>query len=135
MSAWNEDRLARLKRLWPEGRSADWIARDLGGGLTRNAVLGQVRRLGLSGATGSRVRRPARQGGPALVAPTAGSVSILSVRRTDCRWPYGDPAEKSFSLCGCPVQRGAFCAAHAAIAYRGPATPIDALMAFAEPVP
>ena len=70
-----------------------------------------------------------------LVAPAAGSATILSVRRTDCRWPYGDPAEKSFSLCGSPVRRGAFCAAHAALAYRGPATPIDALMAFAERVP
>ncbi|MBX9616512.1 MAG: GcrA family cell cycle regulator [Caulobacteraceae bacterium] len=135
MSAWNEDRLTRLKRLWPQGRSADWIARELGGGLTRNAVLGQVRRLGLSSVAGNRAPRPSRQEVPALVAPAAGSATILSVRRTDCRWPYGDPAEKSFSLCGSPVRRGAFCAAHAALAYRGPATPIDALMAFAERVP
>lgn len=118
MSSWNEDRLARLKHLWPQGRSAARIARDLGGGLTRNAVLGQVRRLGLS--TGDR-RRPERPGPPtavAAVAPPTGSVSILNVRRTDCRWPYGDPSEVGFSLCGQRVSHGAYCDAHAAVAYR-----------------
>lgn len=135
MSAWNEDRLARLKSLWPQGHSADWIARDLGGGLTRHAVLGQVRRLGLSTGDPRREGRRPRQAKVVPVAPASGSATILSVRRADCRWPYGDPAEPSFSLCGCPVERGSFCAAHAAIAYRGPAPSIETLMAFAGRVP
>ena len=48
MSAWTQARINLLKRLWPEGRSAETIALELGGGLTRNAVLGKVARLGLS---------------------------------------------------------------------------------------
>lgn len=46
---WNDTRVARLKKLWSEGRSAAEIAADLGCGVTRNGVIGKVHRLGLSG--------------------------------------------------------------------------------------
>lgn len=52
--AWTEDRVEVLKKLWAEGLSASQIAKQLGG-VTRNAVIGKVHRLGLSGrATPSR---------------------------------------------------------------------------------
>ena len=52
--AWTEDRVEVLKKLWAEGHSASQIAKQLGG-VTRNAVIGKVHRLGLSGrATPSR---------------------------------------------------------------------------------
>src|SRR3954471_17849588 len=44
---WTEERIERLTKLWTEGFSASQIAADLGGGLTRNAVLGKANRLGL----------------------------------------------------------------------------------------
>ncbi|MGI9392317.1 MAG: GcrA family cell cycle regulator [Parvibaculales bacterium] len=47
--AWTEDRVAQLKRLWMEGLSASQIATEMGGGISRNAVIGKVHRLGLSG--------------------------------------------------------------------------------------
>ena len=58
--AWTEDRVETLKKLWADGLSASQIAKQLGG-VTRNAVIGKVHRLGLSGrATPSRPsRRPA----------------------------------------------------------------------------
>ncbi|WP_298123201.1 GcrA family cell cycle regulator [Brevundimonas sp.] len=46
---WTEDRVGALKKLWLEGQSASQIAKALGGGVTRNAVIGKVHRLGLSG--------------------------------------------------------------------------------------
>ena len=46
-AGWTEPRIERLKQLWPEGLSATEIAKVLGGGLTRCAVLGKVHRLGL----------------------------------------------------------------------------------------
>ena len=53
--AWTEDRVEMLKKLWTEGLSASQIARQMGG-VTRNAVIGKVHRLGLSGrATPARV--------------------------------------------------------------------------------
>ena len=53
--SWNDERIDRLSRLWLEGRSASQIAAELGQGVTRNAVIGKVHRLGLSG----RARVPA----------------------------------------------------------------------------
>ena len=55
---WNEERVELLKKLWAEGLSASQIASRLGG-VTRNAVIGKVHRLGLSGrATSSRSSNP-----------------------------------------------------------------------------
>src|SRR5262249_3699026 len=55
---WSDDRVEQLKTLWTEGLSASQIARALGG-VTRNAVIGKVHRLGLAGrASPSRSDRP-----------------------------------------------------------------------------
>ncbi|VAW00252.1 GcrA cell cycle regulator [hydrothermal vent metagenome] len=45
--SWSEDRVETLKKMWGEGQSASQIAKELGG-VTRNAVIGKVHRLGLS---------------------------------------------------------------------------------------
>ena len=45
--SWTTERVEQLKRLWAEGQSASQIAKELGG-VTRNAVIGKVHRLGLS---------------------------------------------------------------------------------------
>lgn len=47
-NGWTEDRVALLKKLWTDGLSASQIAKQLGG-VTRNAVIGKVHRLGLAG--------------------------------------------------------------------------------------
>ena len=55
---WSDDRVEQLKTLWTEGLSASQIARALGG-VTRNAVIGKVHRLGLAGRAGpARAERP-----------------------------------------------------------------------------
>lgn len=54
--AWTDERVELLKKLWAEGLSASQIAGRLGS-VTRNAVIGKVHRLGLSGrATTSRMK-------------------------------------------------------------------------------
>jgi GcrA cell cycle regulator len=45
--SWTDDRVDVLKKMWGEGQSASQIAKELGG-VTRNAVIGKVHRLGLS---------------------------------------------------------------------------------------
>ncbi len=45
--SWTDERVETLKRMWSEGQSASQIAKELGG-VTRNAVIGKVHRLGLS---------------------------------------------------------------------------------------
>jgi GcrA cell cycle regulator len=80
---WTDERVELLKKLWADGLSASQIAAELGG-ITRNAVIGKVHRLGLSGRAKSpssaaprprkarssgqmlRVSRPAIRGNTAL---------------------------------------------------------------------
>jgi len=72
---WTDERVELLKKLWQDGLSASQIAKQLGG-VTRNAVIGKVHRLGLSGrAAPSKPARPAfkapRQARPVTAAPSA----------------------------------------------------------------
>ncbi|MCK9550726.1 GcrA family cell cycle regulator [Aquamicrobium sp.] len=56
---WTDERVELLKKLWTEGLSASQIAAQLGG-VSRNAVIGKVHRLKLSGR-GRTTAAPARQ--------------------------------------------------------------------------
>lgn len=49
--SWTDERVELLKKMWAEGQSASQIAKELGG-VTRNAVIGKVHRLGLSNRVG-----------------------------------------------------------------------------------
>lgn len=55
-SPWTDDRVEMLKRLWADGLSASQIAVELGA-VNRNAVIGKVHRLGLSGRRKPRARQ------------------------------------------------------------------------------
>lgn len=57
--SWTDERVENLKKLWAEGLSASQIAGRLGG-VTRNAVIGKVHRLGLSGRATTSRAKPAR---------------------------------------------------------------------------
>ncbi len=57
--SWNDERVDLLSKMWLEGRSASQIAAELGQGVTRNAVIGKVHRLGLSGRAAATTRAPA----------------------------------------------------------------------------
>ncbi|MFD1695145.1 GcrA family cell cycle regulator [Roseibium aestuarii] len=69
--SWTNERVELLKKLWTEGHSASQIAAELGG-VTRNAVIGKVHRLGLSGRakTAAPVAKTRR---PRAAAPAASS--------------------------------------------------------------
>ena len=68
---WSDDRVEQLKKLWEGGLSASQIAAELGN-VTRNAVIGKVHRLGLSGRAKS----------PTSAAPRPRKAAPGSV----CRW-------------------------------------------------
>src|ERR1700757_855090 len=46
--SWTDERIALLKKMWKEGKSAADIAKTLAKGVTRNAVIGKAHRMGLS---------------------------------------------------------------------------------------
>ncbi|WP_265499256.1 GcrA family cell cycle regulator [Paracoccus beibuensis] len=65
--SWTDERVETLKRMWSEGQSASAIAKELGG-VTRNAVIGKVHRLGLSNRTEEAEVAPEPQPAPEPVA-------------------------------------------------------------------
>lgn len=127
--AWTDDRVKVLTKLWADGLSASQIAKELGG-VTRNAVIGKVHRLGLSGRakpsrpkvarvakakakprTAAPVKRVAKAPEPVEVAPVVAPIeakplpngeyaTILTIRDHMCKWPIGDPTADEFRFCG-----------------------------------
>lgn len=149
---WTDDAVETLTRLWRAGDlSAAMIARRLG--VTRNAVLGKIHRLGLSAtratrstprapprAPPARPRRPRRVSLPpptpapqpaalmALAQSGPGLVARLEdLPRGACHWPLGDPQAADFLFCGRRAEVGPYCPAHAGLAYRGRALDVAEL--------
>ncbi|KAA5801554.1 GcrA cell cycle regulator [Alkalicaulis satelles] len=93
--AWTDERVETLKKLWADGLSASQIAKQLGG-VTRNAVIGKVHRLGLSGRAAPS--RPARRPAPrpaAVRAPrpaAAAQVNKTARNGTDRKELIAQPA-------------------------------------------
>jgi GcrA cell cycle regulator len=143
---WTDERVELLKKLWQDGLSASQIAKQLGG-VTRNAVIGKVHRLGLSGrATPSKPQRtvfkapraprpvsapsvPRRIAEPvssqAQTAPVRyvdeepGMATVLTLGAHMCKWPIGDPSLDSFTFCGRRTDEvGPYCVQHAQVAYQ-----------------
>jgi len=141
--SWTDERVEVLKKLWSDGLSASQIAKQLGG-VTRNAVIGKVHRLGLSGrATPSRpprriVRphRPRPAVRPAVrvavpiatpapvepeLQPNGEFATVLDLSEHICKWPIGDPSDMRFQFCGRKTKAGdPYCEAHATQAYQPP---------------
>lgn len=133
--AWTEERVALLKKLWTDGLSASQIAHKIGG-VTRNAVIGKVHRLGLSGrgaparVSTARIRtaeavpqratvgmnRPVPPPQPEEIAhpvvpeePILSDeerTSVLHLTEQTCKWPIGDPGTTDFHFCGARTKIG-----------------------------
>ncbi len=133
--SWTDERVEELKKLWAEGLSASQIARQLGG-VTRNAVIGKVHRLGLSGrGSPSRSDRPKRitmpkpQAKPVMTKPVVVEepvvlangdyATVMTVTDSMCKWPIGDPTQPDFRFCGRPSKQGEpYCEGHARMAFQ-----------------
>jgi len=125
--SWTDERVELLKKLWSDGLSASQIAGELGG-ITRNAVIGKVHRLGLSGRAKSASTALAHayeieeEAAPELienVIPIGQRRTILELTEQTCRWPIGDPGSTDFFFCGGnPVGGSPYCAYHARMAYQ-----------------
>ncbi|MEM9813978.1 MAG: GcrA family cell cycle regulator [Pseudomonadota bacterium] len=86
--SWTDERVETLKAMWSEGKSASQIAKELGG-VTRNAVIGKVHRLGLSNRTA-----PAKTPGKDDVnEPTDPPVEVPPVTSVEPEVPKPAPKE------------------------------------------
>lgn len=146
--SWTDERVTLLKKLWGDGRTAAEIAKALGSGFTRNAVIGKAHRLKLSArlspvatapvraksahvdlknpvkskaannAHPPRVKATAQPAKPPRVIQTK-NVAMIDLKERMCRWPLGDPKEPGFSFCGCNTVPGLpYCEDHAMMAYQ-----------------
>jgi GcrA cell cycle regulator len=141
--AWNDERVEQLKKLWAEGLSASQIASKMGG-VTRNAVIGKVHRLGLSGRAApakpqrgrsfdhqmddefETLRRepmkpfiPEPEFTAPLVLESGDKTTVSTLKGNMCKWPIGDPARDDFHFCGQHAPAGkSYCAYHAHLAFQ-----------------
>lgn len=138
--AWNEERVDLLKKLWSEGLSCSVMANRLGG-VTRNAVIGKVHRLGLSGRvttqrmkyrkrarakkirTDGRVFAPtfAREPLPPEPPRPAKLFKLADMEDHQCRYVFGDPrGSHEWGYCGCKKMAGSsYCPGHHAKVWQG----------------
>jgi GcrA cell cycle regulator len=143
MVTWTDERKDIARSMYEEGKSFSIIA-DRFGDVTRNAVAGVLKRMGL---LGSRKPPAVRESRPRVVVarfnnavvfrepyrkpprtprvflieedeqPNTG-IGIMQLTRVTCRWPVGDPRDESFSYCGHRIKHGkVYCAKHCEEAY------------------
>ena len=86
--SWTDERVELLKKMWSEGQSASQIAKELGG-VTRNAVIGKVHRLGLSNRAGASAPMPEKKPAKAAMPPSSPAPAAKAPVK-----PAVKPAEK-----------------------------------------
>ena len=140
---WNDAAIEQLLALWNEGKSASQVGMALG--VTRNAVIGKLHRLGLSGMPRrtfpSRARKlalPARRASPKRSQipqmrsnkrppgpPQPFTLTLLELGPRHCKWPApGD--EHPFTFCGQLREIGPYCEPHYKLAhYKGSQRDVD----------
>jgi GcrA cell cycle regulator len=127
-STWTAQRIEQLRSCVAAGMTCSEIAAEIG--VTRNAVIGKIHRLGLSSGRPAgaparastscppRARHPrvptqrgllrlayaqASLGEQATLNVSVASAhprSLVEIAERQCRWPIGDPAATDFVFCG-----------------------------------
>jgi GcrA cell cycle regulator len=130
--SWTDDRVATLKKLWGEGKTAAEIAKELGG-VTRNAVIGKAHRLKLSNRVSpiqqnNKKPAPAPKAQPQLAErkvqkipaqDNRKGIPLTDLKPHECRWPLGDPRDDNFGFCAHRQIAGLpYCGEHAKMAYQ-----------------
>jgi GcrA cell cycle regulator len=143
-ATWTHERIEQLRACVDNGMTCSQIAAAIG--VSRNAVIGKIHRLGLSsgrpagasarancpprarhsrGPTQRRLLRLAYARAPldeilsAIVVISTHPCSLIDIDAHQCRWPIGDPASTNFLFCGNDAIAGfTYCVGHARMAYR-----------------
>jgi GcrA cell cycle regulator len=105
--SWTDERVELLKKMWSEGQSASQIAKELGG-VTRNAVIGKVHRLGLSNRAAAAVKpepkaKPAPKPESKPKAATKQPEPVVEQAEDSSPAPKPLPARKAIIPAGQPL--------------------------------
>jgi len=133
ISGWTVERVALLRKIYGTKSVAE-VAREIGSGVSRNAVIGKAGRLGLSAPKEERPKRPppmpprprpVPSPPPPMPPPppmatrppesSADAVHLLELRAHQCRWLIDEAA---FLYCGAHCDHGSYCPHHAKLSYR-----------------
>ncbi len=114
---WTDARVKRLKTLWKDGLSASEIAQRMRTDVSRNAIIGKARRLGLKPRQSPIKKQTATNDFPD--EPQVESQDKLVRSGRACQWPIGNPGTAEFCWCdGQAEPNQPYCAKHCLIAYR-----------------
>jgi GcrA cell cycle regulator len=105
VETWTPERIEMLTRLWEEGITTAEIGRRIG--VTKNAVIGKVHRIGLTPRVITQKPPPKR--------------NVFDFTGPACMWPIGHPGEDDFHFCGeHPIAGKPYCEHHVEVAYIKP---------------
>jgi GcrA cell cycle regulator len=105
IETWTPERIEALTRLWEEGVTTAEIGRRIG--VTKNAVIGKVHRIGLTPRVITQKPPPKR--------------NVFDFTGPACMWPIGHPGEDDFHFCGeDPITGKPYCEHHVELAYIKP---------------
>lgn len=127
---WTDELVEKLKEIYVSGLSASECARYLGHGITRNAVIGKVHRLGLVSSKpyvrkenpmpqpkpkytpeATEMEKTAYDAAPAL-DDNGKPYTVLTITDRRCHWISGQPSSTA-AMCGHPVVPGtSWCSHH-----------------------
>ena len=139
-TTWTDERIALLRILFDRGRTCREMAYEIG--VSRNAVIGKLSRLGLTRdkppGGEPRAKRPRERRGRSVPrlqyemlrevydeaaftetpVESAHRCSLFELSKERCRWPVNSEAEE-FSFCGnTPLAGLPYCQGHTRLAYR-----------------
>lgn len=108
---WTPERISALIALWEEGLTTSVIGDRLG--ITKNAVVGKVHRLGLP-----KRQSPIRKTPEKAVKPRGEVIKLDKLSAGMCCWPDGEPGTEEFRFCGKPqMDDKPYCEDHCRRAY------------------
>ena len=137
---WTDEKVAKLKELWGNGKTASQIA-EIIGGISRNAVIGKAHRLNLSAKIKTRtatsnqnfenslneknvkIKRNRKSKFKSLIIEKdfepENPKQLEELDENSCKWPIGHPNEKTFYFCGrTSLKDFSYCKLHLLYAYQ-----------------
>ena len=138
--SWTDEKVLKLKELWGKGKTANQIA-EIIGGISRNAVIGKAHRLNLSAKIKTRSVASNKNFNDIIENKNFRSnqgrknrfksliidknfepenpKQLEELDENSCKWPIGNPDEKSFYFCGrTSLKDFSYCKLHLLYAYQ-----------------
>lgn len=127
INRWSEERVVELRNLWDAGYSCGQIARIMGNGFSRSAVIGKASRLGLPAKQSGWPTRQAREcpkpqlpaapppppAPPALPTVQSKRIPLAHVGFCQCRFGVSEDGAREFLCCGLTTLIGeSWCSEH-----------------------